>query len=351
MGTIFVTGGAGFIGSHTCLTLLEKGYDLVILDSLINSSIISLQKVSEIVFKKDKSEKIKFFNGDIRDEKLLENIFKYAQSKNKRFEGVLHFAGLKAVDESIERPLSYWDTNVNGSLKLLKIMEKFGCRTIVFSSSATVYDAVDNNKKLKETSPIKACNPYGETKIAVEKILQNLSKISSSEWRIANLRYFNPIGAHPSGLIGEDPLGFPNNIFPIINKVALKKAEYINVFGNDWPTHDGTGVRDYIHVMDLAQGHIAALEYLLNKKPQIINLNLGTSKGISVIDLINTFIKVNKIEVPFKITGRRPGDLGYLVANNSLSTSILDWEPKRNLDDMCRDGWKWHKNNPNGFKN
>ena len=348
MGTILVTGGAGFIGSHTCLLLLKKGYKIVVLDSLINSSKISLERVSKIVCKKVDIERIKLINGDIRDKNLLENIFSEAKFKKEDFSGVIHFAGLKAVEQSIKYPLEYWDNNVYGSINLLKIMDKYNCKTIVFSSSATVYEKTINNTNLDENSKLKPHNPYGETKLAIEKILSDIFK-SSSKWRIANLRYFNPIGAHSSGLIGENPIGMPNNIFPIITRVALKKIEYLKVYGNDWNTHDGTGVRDYIHVMDLAQGHIAALEFLFKKVQEKITINLGTGVGTSVIDLINTFKKENNIEIPFKIVGRRDGDIGYVVANNSFAKSLLKWEPKYRLEDMCRDGWNWQKQNPEGY--
>ncbi len=350
MSTILVTGGAGFIGSHTCLLLLKKGYKLVILDSLINSSKISLDRVSEIVFNKSNSEKIRFIKGDIRDKNLLENIFNEAKLKKEEFDGVIHFAGLKAVGESMKYPLEYWDTNVNGSLNLFKLMDKYGCRTIVFSSSATIYDKAENNLTLTENSKIKPTNPYGETKLAIEKILFNLFNASFSKWRIINLRYFNPIGAHKSGLIGENPTGIPNNIFPFITQVGLKKIEQLEVFGNDWDTYDGTGVRDYIHVMDLAEGHIAALEYLLKSEKENININLGTGIGTSVFDLINIFKKVNNIDLPIKIVGRRDGDVGFVVANNTFAKSLLNWTPLLTLDDMCRDGWKWQKDNPNGFQ-
>ena len=349
MGTIFVTGGAGFIGSHTCLILLERGYNLVVLDSLINSSELSLQIISKLVCKKVKSERITFIKGDIRDGNLLENIFKHAESINKKFLGVIHFAGLKAVGESVKYPLEYWDANVNGSLTLFRVMHKYNCRTIVFSSSATIYEKTYKNNSLNEKSKIKPSNPYGETKLAIEKILFNLFQVSSEKWRIANLRYFNPIGAHQSGLIGESPNGIPNNIFPFITQVGLKKIDQLKVFGNDWDTYDGTGVRDYIHVMDLAEGHIAAFEYLLKLKKENISLNLGTGIGTSVFELIDVFKKVNNIDLPFKVVGRRDGDIGYVVADNTFAKSLLNWHPILNLEDMCRDGWNWQKNNPNGF--
>ena len=262
---------------------------------------------------------------------------------------MIHFAGLKSVNESINNPIEYWDNNVLGSLNLFRVMDKYNCKTIVFSSSANIYAKSNDNRKLKENSEIKPNNPYGETKAAIEKILFNLSQSSNSQWRIANLRYFNPIGAHFSGLIGENPNGIPSNIFPFITQVAAKRIEFLNIFGNDWSTHDGTGVRDYIHIMDLAEGHVSALEYLFKEK-KVVNLNLGTGKGTSVLDLINTFKKVNKIDLPYKIKGRRDGDLGYVVANNSLAQSLLNWKPSRSLDEMCKDGWNWQLKNPYGFQ-
>ena len=349
MSRVFITGGAGFIGSHTSLVLLEKGYDLVILDSLINSSKISIQRLSKIVFKNEKNQRINFIKGDIRDKNLLENIFKKATFDNNPFAGVIHFAGLKSVNESINNPIEYWDNNVIGSLNLFRVMEKYNCKTIVFSSSANIYAKSNDNEKLKENSAIRPNNPYGETKVAIEKILFNLSQSSNSQWRIANLRYFNPIGAHYSGLIGENPYGLPSNIFPFITQVAAKRIEFLNIFGNDWLTHDGTGVRDYIHIMDLAEGHVSALEYLLKEK-KVINLNLGTGKGTSVLDLINTFKKVNKVDLPYKVKGRRSGDLGYVVADNSLAKSLLNWKPSRSLEEMCKDGWNWQLKNPHGYQ-
>ena len=228
-------------------------------------------------------------------------------------------------------------------------MDENHCRTIVFSSSAKIYKKTENNCKLNEDSKIKPSNPYGETKLAIEKVLYNLFRFSSSKWRIINLRYFNPIGAHESGLFGENPIGMPNNIFPFMNQVALKKKDFLEVYGNNWDTHDGTGVRDYIHVMDVAEGHIAALEYLSKLEKANISINLGTGIGTSVFDLINTFKKVNKVDLPFRVGGKRDGDIAHIVANNSFAKSLLKWNPIYTLDDMCRDGWNWQKNNPDGF--
>ena len=351
MSKILVTGGAGFIGSHTCLTLLQKKYKIVVIDSFINSSRISLERVKKISKKNDyyDNKDIEIIKGDLRNFNLIDNIFFKSILENYPITAVIHFAGLKSVNESIINPLDYWDNNVSGTINLLKAMEKNNCRNIVFSSSATIYAYSNNKNHITENSFIKPVNPYGHTKAVIEKILENLSESSKGKWRIANLRYFNPIGAHSSGLIGEDPLGIPNNIFPFILQVAAGKIKELRVFGNDWPTIDGTGVRDYLHVLDLADGHILALEYLLENKPTIINFNLGTGIGSSVLDLINCFEKVNNIRVPYVFSERRHGDVPYVVSNNSKALEILKWKPKRTLQEMCVDGWKWQKNNPNGY--
>ena len=348
---ILVTGGAGFVGSHVCTLLLEKGYEIIVLDSYFNSNEKALLRVQDIVKDKQKSNKnvIEVLKGDIRDQEILESLFSESEKLGKPVKAVFHFAGLKSVKESVFNPLLYWDVNVNGALKLLKIMDKYKCRTFVFSSSATIY-GLSNDMPILEDAYINPCNPYGNTKAAVEKILSDIYISSSEKWRIANLRYFNPIGAHPSGLIGEDPIGKPNNIFPYITKVAAGNLQELNVFGNDWPTLDGTGVRDYIHIMDLAEGHIAALEYLFEGDPQLINLNLGTGIGSSVLELINTFQTVNSIDIPYQFTSRREGDIATLIADNSLAISCLKWRPKMSLEDMCSDGWRWQSLNPEGYK-
>lgn len=346
---ILVTGGAGFIGSHTCLALINKGYEILVLDSFTNSHTNSLKRVEEIL-NLDNLNKIEIYKADIRNELFLEKLFSDSIRLKKPIEAVLHFAGLKSVAESILNPMEYWDVNFNGSLKLFKVMNTFDCKTIVFSSSATIY-GLTSEKKLKEDSEINPINPYGETKLAVEKLLKNIYTSQKNEWKIANLRYFNPIGAHASGLIGESPKGIPNNIFPFITQVASGILKKLSVFGNNWPTKDGTGVRDYIHVMDLAEGHIAALEFLLKNKAQILNLNLGTGRGTSVLELINTFQEINNIKIPYEIKSRRQGDLATVIADNTLAISSLNWEPKRTLSDMCADGWKWQKLNPRGYLN
>ncbi len=348
MKNILITGGTGYIGSHTCLALLKRGFNLTIIDSNINSSSLSISRVKKILKDEYYDEKIVFFKGDIRDKKFLDEIFLNSIKQNNRIQGVIHFAGLKAVSESLFQPLVYWENNVYGSICLFEIMGKYDCKNIVFSSSASIYK---NNslKPILETSEIKPCTPYGQTKVAIENILEGIFKTSSNSWRIANLRYFNPIGAHESGLIGENPLSTPNNLFPIVCRVADGSICELQIFGNDWPTNDGTPVRDYIHIMDLAEAHCAGLDFLFKNKPQFINLNVGTGIGTSVLELVNKFMEVNNCRIPYKYSQKRLGDLPFVVAENKLITSILEWRPKRNIEQMCRDGWQWQKNNPNGF--
>tara|TARA_B100000965_G_scaffold280847_1_gene238723 strand:- start:691 stop:1740 length:1050 start_codon:yes stop_codon:yes gene_type:complete len=344
---ILVTGGCGFIGSHTCLALLERDYEVWVIDSLFNSSPISLERVKILSKKPDN---IRLFTGDLRDINFLKEVFIEAKEKNITFSGVIHFAGLKSVAESIHRPINYWDNNVSGTINLLRVMDDNKCRTIVFSSSATIYQLNENdNNAIKETAEINAINPYGTNKIVIEKLLNDIYNSSPDEWSISSLRYFNPIGAHQSGLIGEDPMGTPNNIFPLIMQTAVKRIEKLKIFGNNWPTSDGTGVRDYIHVVDLADAHVLALEFLLVENPQLLSLNLGTAKGTSVLELINTFEMVNNIKIPYEFTERRKGDYCTVIANNSKAISVLNWSPKRNLEQMCIDGWKWQSCNPKGY--
>ena len=347
---VLVTGGAGFIGSHTCLVLLEKGYEVIVIDSYINSHRKSLESVIEIIKSKNINQKnIEIINSDIRDEIALDKLFLKQHQLAKPIEAVIHFAGLKSVSDSVVNPLHYWDVNVNGSISLLRVMDRYKCRTIVFSSSATIYGG-SNQIPLKETSFIEPINPYGSTKVVVEKLLNDIYNSHSDKWKVINLRYFNPIGAHPSGMVGESPLEKPNNIFPYITQVASGVLDKLTIFGNDWPTKDGTGVRDYIHIMDIAEGHILALEYLLKHEHQIININLGTGKGTSVLELVNTFERVNNINIPIEFAGRRMGDSSIVIADNNLAISCLGWFPKRNLEDMCRDGWKWQSLNPRGYE-
>ena len=350
MKSIFVTGGAGFIGSHTCLLLLEKGYMIFILDSFVNSSKKSLERITFLLAKKGINTKgrIFFIKGDIRDINDIENIFKMSIKFKNKIDSVFHFAGLKSVFDSVINPIEYWDNNVNGTIKLLKIMEKYDCTNIVFSSSATVYKAKTHNQLL-ETDICEPVNPYGNTKLIIEKLLKDTYSSNPNKWRIASLRYFNPVGAHQSGLIGEDPLDKPNNIYPRITRVAIGRLDSIKIFGSDWPTKDGTCIRDYIHVMDVAEGHLLALNYLFSEDPQFITLNLGTGIGISVLEFIRVFEKVNNVKIPFIFDKRRLGDNAIVVADNSLSKRILNWIPKRNIEDICRDGWNWQLKNPNGF--
>ena len=344
---ILVTGGCGFIGSHTCLALLEKDYEVWVIDSLLNSSPVSLDRVKILSKKPDN---IRLFTGDLRDVNFLKEVFIQAKDKDTTFSGVIHFAGLKSVADSMNKPIDYWDNNVSGTINLLRVMDEYKCRAIVFSSSATIYQLNENDHApIKETAEINSINPYGTNKIAIERILNDIYNSSPNEWSIASLRYFNPIGAHASGLIGEDPIGAPSNIFPLIMQTAIKRIEKLKIFGNDWPTSDGTGVRDYIHVLDLADAHILALEFLLLENPQILSLNLGTAKGTSVLELINTFEIVNNIIIPYEFCERRKGDYCTVIADNSKAFSVLKWSPKRDINQMCIDGWKWQSTNPNGY--
>jgi len=350
MKTILVTGGTGFIGSHTCLKLLESNYSIFIVDSNINSTQLSIDRLIQIGVNSNLQfgERICFFRGDIRNEIFLDYVFNEAKKMNMNIDAVIHFAGLKSVSESVRDPLLYWDVNVVGSLTLFKVMKKHNCNSIVFSSSATVYGF--REKKLTEDLELKPTNPYGETKVAIEKILNNIFISENQKWRIANLRYFNPIGAHPSGLIGENPNNVPENIFPYICQVALGKRDKLYVFGNDWPTEDGTCIRDYIHIMDLANAHKCALEFLLGNSPQNINLNIGTGKGTSVLELIDKFNDVNKCNINYEFTKRRDGDIPQIIADTKKTNSILNWKPEKNISEMCFDGFNWQKLNPRGFE-
>ena len=334
---ILVTGGAGYIGSHTCVELLESGYGVVVIDNLSNSNPESLKRVQEITGKS-----LKFYEGDVRDEALLEKIF-----AENEIGCVIHFAGLKAVGESVAKPWEYYDNNLNSTLILTKVMKKVGMKNIIFSSSATVYSG-DNEMPLRESSRTGNCtNPSGWTKYMTEQILSGMA-FADQEWGVVLLRYFNPIGAHASGRIGEDPRGIPNNLMPYITQVAVGRRERLNVFGNDYDTHDGTGVRDYIHVVDLAKGHVAAIKYVL-KNPGCNVFNLGTGTGYSVLDMVKSFVSVNNVAVPYAITDRRPGDLAVCYADPAKSAAELGWKAEKNLDDMCRDSWNWQKNNPMGY--
>ena len=347
---LLITGGAGFIGSHTSLLLLEEGYDLVIYDSFQNSSEKVFNRFEKILGHDESylSKRIKVIKGDIRDKKLLDEVFNYYSSSGDSILSVLHFAGLKSVSESVIKPIDYWDVNLFGTRNLVEVMAKYNCYRLVFSSSATIYGS-NITDKIKENHDIKPHNPYGHTKAAVEDLLTDLYN-SNDKWSFAILRYFNPVGAHSSGQIGEDPFGVPNNLFPFISQVAIGRLEKLKVFGNDWPTTDGTGIRDYIHVTDLAEGHLSALKKLLeNNNRQILKLNLGSGKGHSVLEVIKTFSMVTGIDIPYEITNRRSGDTAKNVADPSLSRKTLGWETKRSLFEMCRDSWNWQTKNPNGY--
>lgn len=329
---VLVTGGTGYIGSHTCIKLLEKGYEVVIIDNLINSKHSVINRIEEIT-----NKKILFYEGDVRNIKLLENIF----TENK-IDLVIHFAGLKSVGESVKMPLEYYDNNLNSTISLCNVMREFNCKKIIFSSSATVY-GIPKILPLTEDCILSTTNPYGTTKLFIEQILKDLY-ISDSEWSICLLRYFNPVGAHPSGLIGEDPNGIPNNLMPYIINVALEKYKELSIFGNDYNTKDGTGVRDYIHVLDLAEGHIAAIDKLLNETG--VNIyNLGTGIGYSVLDMVNTFERVNNVKVPYKFVDRRSGDVAECYADPSKAKNELNWKAELGLEDMCQDAYNFAKKN------
>ena len=334
---VLVTGGAGYIGSHTCLELLESGYGVVVVDNLCNSNATSLLRVQELTGKS-----LTFYEGDVRDEALLTEIF-----RRHEIGCVIHFAGLKAVGESVAKPWEYYENNLNSTLVLTKVMKKAGCKKIIFSSSATVY-STDNVMPLKEDSRTGGCtNPYGWTKYMTEQILSGMS-VADKEWSIVLLRYFNPIGAHKSGLIGEDPRGIPNNLMPYITQVAIGRREFLSVYGNDYDTHDGTGVRDYIHVVDLAKGHVAAVKYATANLGCDV-FNLGTGTGYSVLDMVKAFETANNIPVPYEIAPRRPGDLATCYADPAKSAEVLGWKAEKTLVDMCRDTWRWQSQNPMGF--
>ena len=334
---VLVTGGAGYIGSHTCVELLERGYGVIVADNLVNSSAKSLERVQQITGKS-----LDFYEIDVRDRAALDRIF-----EKHDINCAIHFAGLKAVGESVAMPLEYYDNNLNSTITLCRAMKDHGVKNIVFSSSATVYSG-DNEMPLKESSRTGMCtNPYGWTKYMSEQILRDTA-FADEEWSIALLRYFNPIGAHKSGLIGEDPRGIPNNLMPFISQVAVGRRDHLNVFGNDYDTHDGTGVRDYIHVVDLARGHVCAIEYMQKHKGENV-FNLGTGMGYSVLDMVKAFERVTGIKIPYEIVARRPGDLATVYSSPDKSAELLGWKAQYNLDDMCRDTWAWQSKNPMGF--
>ncbi|MGM9662508.1 MAG: UDP-glucose 4-epimerase GalE [Oscillospiraceae bacterium] len=335
--SVLVTGGAGYIGSHTCVELLERGMDVVVVDNLVNSSPKSLERVEQITGKK-----LAFYRDDVRDRAALDRIF-----EKHHIDCAIHFAGLKAVGESVSMPMEYYDNNLNSTMTLCQAMRDHGVKNIVFSSSATVYSG-DNAMPLRESCRTGNCtNPYGWTKYMSEQILRDMAK-ADGEWSVVLLRYFNPIGAHSSGLIGEDPQGIPNNLMPYISQVAIGRRECLNVFGNDYDTPDGTGVRDFIHVVDLARGHVAAIGYMRTHKGESV-FNLGTGTGYSVLDMVKAFERVTGQKVPYRIAPRRPGDLGMVYADPAKSAEELGWKAQYGLDEMCRDTWAWQSKNPNGY--
>lgn len=333
---ILVTGGAGYIGSHTAVELLNLGKEVVIVDNLSNSSILVLDRIEAIT-----GQRPAFYELDVCDKQGLRKVF-----EQESIEAAIHFAGFKAVGESVQKPVMYYENNIMSTLALVEVMSEFNVKKIVFSSSATVY-GVHNQSPLIETMPISATNPYGYTKVMLEQILKDVH-VADSEWSIALLRYFNPIGAHESGLIGEDPSGIPNNLMPFIAQVAVGKRPELSVFGDDYDTVDGTGVRDYIHVVDLAIGHIKALEKVSEKKDVYI-YNLGSGEGTSVLQLVNTFESVNKVPIPYKIVPRRSGDVATCYANADKAYEELNWKTTKTVEDMCRDTWNWQSKNPNGY--
>ncbi|MDO4567999.1 MAG: UDP-glucose 4-epimerase GalE [Clostridia bacterium] len=334
---VLITGGAGYIGSHTCVELLNAGHAAIVVDNLANSSAAALKRVERIAGKE-----VAFYEGDVRDEALLDRVF-----DERDIDCAIHFAGLKCVPESVSKPMEYYDNNINSTLTLCRVMARRGVKRLVFSSSATVYSA-QNAMPLSENSVTGDCtNPYGWTKYISERLLTDIAA-ADGEWSIALLRYFNPIGAHESGLIGEDPRGIPNNLMPYISQTAVGRRDELTVYGSDYDTKDGTGVRDYIHVMDLAKGHVAAIGYLLEHRGAAA-FNLGTGKGVSVLEMVEAFQRANEVAVPFRFGPRRPGDVATCYADASRSEKLLHWRAEKTLEDMCRDSWHWQRLNPQGY--
>lgn len=335
--SILVTGGAGYIGSHTCIELLTNHYDIVVIDNLSNSSVEAVNRIKEVTGKD-----FLFYKLDLLDQEGLETVF-----RENKIEAVIHFAGLKAVGESVKIPITYYQNNITGTLNLCMAMQKYDVKKIVFSSSATVY-GVPETVPITEDFPLSATNPYGRTKLMIEEIFRDVFT-SDNEWGIVLLRYFNPFGAHPSGRLGEDPNGIPNNLMPYVSQVAVGKLDEVSVYGSDYPTPDGTGVRDYIHVGDLAEGHIKALNYILDTNG-VKAYNLGTGRGYSVLEMIQAFEKVSGRKIPYRIVERRPGDVAICYADPSKAKNELGWYAKRDLEAMCIDSWRWQSNNVNGYQ-
>jgi UDP-glucose 4-epimerase len=352
-GPILVTGGAGYIGTHTILCLLKDGYNVVVVDNLVNSTVTSLDRVAELACldTNSRKERLVFHNVDLCDRDALKQVFETSPT----FSACIHFAGLKAVGESTKIPLKYYHNNLTGTFFLLELMNEYRCRSIVFSSSATVYGSADKMPITEETKVGNGItNAYGRTKYMIEEILRDFYKSTAlgdrvTDWCVVILRYFNPIGAHLSGKIGEDPHGIPNNLMPYVAQVAAGRREFLTVFGNDYPTPDGTGVRDYLHVMDLADGHLSAIKYIKKKEKGIFTFNLGTGNGFSVLDMVKAMSKACGHEIEYKLGRRRPGDIATCYADASLAKKEMGWEAKLSLDEMCRDLWSWQSKNPNGY--
>ena len=336
MKTILITGGCGYIGSHVCVELIQEGYEVIVIDNLCNSSIEVLKRIRNIT-----GSDISFYQNDVRDKSMLLKIF-----KKHSIDSVIHFAGLKSLRESLEYPMEYYNNNVVGAMTLCEVMAESNCKSIVFSSSASVYGN-PYTVPIREDFPLLTSNPYGQSKLIIEKLLQDIF-ISDGQWNIAILRYFNPVGAHKSGLIGESPNGIPNNLFPYVSQVAIGKRPKLKIFGGDYDTHDGTGVRDYIHVVDLAKGHVKALQALENK-PQVLTVNLGTGNGYSVLDMIKAFEKASGKTVPYKVVDRRPGDIATCYTDPVYAAEKLGWHAECELDEMCEDAWRWQSQNPDGY--
>ncbi len=335
---ILLTGGAGFIGSHTLIELVAAGHDAVVVDNLYNSSPIALKRVEQIIGKQ-----VPFYQTDVRDREGMERVF-----AEHKFDACIHFAGLKAVGESVEKPLEYYENNMNGTFVLLDTMRKHGCKNIIFSSSATVYGDPAQIPITEECPKGRCTNPYGQTKSMLEEVMMDVQK-ADKEWNVVLLRYFNPIGAHPSGTIGENPNGIPNNLMPYITQTAIGKRKELGVFGNDYDTPDGTGVRDYIHVVDLARAHVAALQ-AIERKQGIAIYNIGTGRGYSVLDVVNAFMYANGVDVPYVFKPRRAGDIATCYCDPSKAKKELGWEAQYGIEEMCRDSWNWQRQNPNGFE-
>ena len=351
MKTVLVTGGTGFIGSHTVVSLLLNGYRVLVIDSNINSSPKVLKRIKLIMenINPEKYQNLRFFKGDLKNYDFLENIFLNYLKKGIQIDAVIHFSGLKCVSQSIKKPLNYWNENICGTINLLKIIDKYNCNNLIFSSSASVYGE-KNQMPIKEFYDLSPSNPYANTKEAIERMINDFYKSKSDDLNIIILRYFNPIGAHNSGLMGEDPLGIPNNLFPLILR-AVSKNEKLLIFGRDWPTKDGTCIRDYIHIEDLAEAHVNALDSQFTFNKGIFYFNLGTGKGTSVLELIKTFQEINNVNIKYEFVKRRKGDIASLFADNSYAISKLNWHPSRSISEMCKDGYRWIRKNPNGYGN